>query len=687
MKSTPRERRLGQVKGKKHLTLGQKIVVMILALAVILCVTALAVTYRAYKNHTMELYEQQAQNTAAILASQLDPDALDRYYETGTVDEDYYAVQQLIFDVVESTGVEYLYVVRPHGTGVTFLFDSDMEMGESGDYLTGGYCALGTYIELEGAFAENMDRFLDGEEVEPIVAQDPSFGWLLTAMKPVLHENGAVAGYVMADMDMNGIIGEQKSFLVVCGSVLAVLTAAFTAIYLFLARRSLIQPIRQLTQAAQAYEGGSESTAFRGIKIRGSDELRSLADAFQMMLVEINLNNMEHQEVAVREQRLESELQLARALNVSLLPKDLPPREGGYPFEIRGRLEQGEELACCFYDYFLLEGERLCLLMGEVPGHGTPQVIYTVMAQATIKSQIRSGLSLTAALTAANQQLYEVGNGLSIQVLAGVLDGISGRFTYINAGQQPPLVMRSGEHYEWNRKRVYDPLGQNENVVYQAEELELRQGDRLLFHSQGLDRLRGGKGQAFAPEGLHLALNEKSIRLARLTDQLEHLSAAASAFTGRSKAAQGYALMALEYRRRDRAQAHCLLTPDGTGSEALTDFLRGQLESNGILGGAMARLLVLADELFALCCRRAPRDGRLMAECAIPPGERLVILRLRGDLGGISPLEELEDEAAEHAAAFIKKHCDRLLFEHTDSMDTATVVKRLVAGEQEEKLV
>lgn len=677
------------MKGKIHLTLGQKIVIMILALAVILCVTALAITYRAYKNHTMELYEQQAQNTAATLASQLEAEELDYYYETGTVDERYYEIQRFIFDLVDSTGVQYLYVVRPHDKGVTFLFDSDMEMGEGGDYLAGGYCALGTYIELEGDFAENMDRFLDGEKVAPIVAQDPSFGWLMTAMEPVLHENGAVAGYVMADMDMNGIIKEQKNFLIICGGLLAGLTTVLAAIYLVLARRNLIQPIRQLTQAAQEYEGGNDSLAFRRVKIRGNDELRSLADAFHMMLVEINLNNMEHQEVAVREQRLESELQLARALNVSLLPKALPPWEGGYPFEIQGCLEQGEELSCCFYDYFLLEGERLCLLIGEVPGHGTPQVIYTVMAQATIKSQIRSGLPLTAALTAANQQLYEVGNGLSIQVLAGVLDGISGRFTYINAGQRPPLLMRNGEHYEWSKERTYDPLGQNENVAYQAVELELRQGDRLLFHSQGLDQLRSRTGESFAPEGLQLALNEKSIRLADLANQLKYLSAAAGAFTGQPKAAQGYALMALEYRRRDRAQAHCLLTPDAAGSAALAAFLRGQLEANEIQGGQMARLLVLSDELFSLCCRRAPRDGRLMAECAIPPEDDLVILRLRGDLGGISPLEQLEDEAAEHAAAFIRKHCDRLLFEHTESMDTATVVKRLATEEREgrERLV
>ena len=65
-----------------------------------------------------------------------------------------------------------------------------------------------------------------------------------------------------------------------------------------------------------------------------------------------------------------------------------------------------------------------------------------------------------------------------------------------------------------------------------------------------------------------------------------------------------------------------------------------------------------------------------MAECAVPPGEGLILLRLRGDFGGVSPLERLE-EAAEHAAAFISANSDRTLFEHTESVDTVTAIKRL----------
>ena len=256
---------------------------------------------------------------------------------------------------------------------MTFLFDSDMETGENGDYASGGYCALGTYVDLVGEFAENLDLLLDGSEVAPIVQQDPSYGWLMTAMAPVCYEDGTMAGYVMADVSMNDVVQEQRQFLFYTGGLLAALTLGFAVVYLIIIRRSFIRPIRQLTQAALKYEGGEGVKVFRQVEIRSNDELRSLADAFRMMLVEINLNNMEQQELAVREQRMESELQLARQLNVSLLPKALPEREGGYPFEVQGYLEQTQELSCCFYDYFLLDGERLCLLLGEVPGHGRPR--------------------------------------------------------------------------------------------------------------------------------------------------------------------------------------------------------------------------------------------------------------------------------------------------------------------------
>ena len=178
------------MKGKLRLTLGKKIVIMIVAMAVTLCATALFVSYQTYQRRTTDFYTQLAHNAAATLASQLTPEELDHYYDTLEMDERYYEIQSFIMDLAASSSVEYLYVVRPHGVGVTFLFDSDMETGENGDYTSGGYCALGTYVDLVGEFADNLDNLLAGLPVEPIIQWDESYGWLMTAMVPVRHEDG-----------------------------------------------------------------------------------------------------------------------------------------------------------------------------------------------------------------------------------------------------------------------------------------------------------------------------------------------------------------------------------------------------------------------------------------------------------------------------------------------------------------
>ena len=243
--------------------------------------------------------------------------------------------------------------------------------------------------------------------------------------------------------------------------------------------------------------------------------------------------------------------------------------------------------------------------------------------------------------------------------------------------------MRGQDRYEWMRTLSYAPLGQSENVVYQAQELELCQGDRIFFHTRGLDEIEDGEGRPFARERLRRALNES--RSGALEKQLREVGDAGGAYADRLDQVGGYALLALEYRRRDRAQAHCLVTADGTGSRKLLEFLRGQLEANDIEGRSMAVLMVVAEELFALCCRQAGGQGRFMAECAVPAGERLVVLRLKGDTGGANPLERLDGEAARHAADFILQHCDRVLAEHEAGMDTITVVKRLEALAPEER--
>ena len=664
------------MKRKIRFGLGKKMLLMPLTISAILCAVVLFASYQNYRERTTELYQEKGDYVVRTLASQLDPEELEGYYTTGETDQRYGQIQDLIADLVENSGVERLYVVRPNGARVSFLFDSNVEAEEMGDNSAGDGCALGASTELSGELAQSLDRLLAGETVEPVARQDPALGWMMTAMAPVLHRNGDLAACVMADINMDHVVGAYRHFLFSVGGILLALAVVLTVIYLLVIRRMLIRPLRQLTEAALSYEGGESNKLFSRVKIHGNDELRTLADAFRMMVVEIEINNMEQKELALREQRLDSELQLANELNVSMLPKALPRREEGYPFSIRASIHQGHELACCFYDYFLLDRDRLCIVVGEVPGEGIPQVIYTAMAQATIKSQMRSGLPLSQAMTAAGRQLYEISDSISLNVLVGVLNGATGRFSCINAGQPRPLIMRSGDRYQWVKSLSSAPLGQSGNVVYQVLEMQLRQGDRLFFHTKGLDEIRNREDTPFGEEQLRLSLNRKESCQGDLEAQLQYIRDSGVAFARRPGDIKGYAMLGLEYRRRDRAQAHCLLTADAAGGETLLRFLREQMAENRIADRQAALLMVLADELFALCRRLAAPDSRFMAECAVPEEGNLVVLRLKGEMDGRNPLDQDGGEADRHAAEFLSKNCEQVLFERSNSMDIVTLVWR-----------
>ncbi len=128
---------------------------------------------------------------------------------------------------------------------------------------------------------------------------------------------------------MEPAVQAQRDFLLGTGVLLAVLAAVLIAAYMLVIRRSFIQPIRLLTKAAQDYEGGEDKSTFTKVKIKSHDELRTLSDAFRMMLVEIDLNNFEQKELAVREQKLEIELQLANELEQPHAPQGAAPAGAG----------------------------------------------------------------------------------------------------------------------------------------------------------------------------------------------------------------------------------------------------------------------------------------------------------------------------------------------------------------------
>ena len=541
------------MKRKVRWSLGKKLTGLIVTMCVVLGLLAAVVSYRTFSASMMEYYNQLGTNLVRTLASQLDADELDRYYETGEMDERYYEIQSFISDLVASNDVEYLYVVRPHG--VAFLFDSDMETGESGEYEDGGYCALGTYVDLVGGFADNLDRLLAGLDVEPIVQRDASYGWLMTAMTPVLHEDGTMAGYVMADISMNDVMNTRQTFLITLVGLLAAVAAVFLVTFLFILRRMVLHPIDLLTQATGDFIQSNEEELAAGTAtvnvppIRTGDEVELLADSFRKMEEDMISYIREFMKATAEKERIGAELNVATQIQADMLPRIFPAFPERQEFEVYATMNPAKEVGGDFYDFFLVDDDHLAVVIADVSGKGVPAALFMVIAKTLIKNHAQNRETPGEVFTQTNAQLCE-GNdaGLFVTAWMGVLEISTGKFVYVNAGHNPPLLKRAGGQYEWLKSRPGFVLAGMEGIRYRENTLELMPGDTLYLYTDGVTEATSSAQELYGEERLQAALNEASeLPVSQLLPRIKNCI---DTFVGDAEQFDDITMLGLQYHTR-----------------------------------------------------------------------------------------------------------------------------------------
>jgi len=538
----------------KHvrLSLGKKLTALVILMGVVLGAAAVLVSYRTFKDEMTKYYNKTGTSLARTLAIQLDPDDLDRYFETGETDDKYFEIQDYILDLVEANDVEYLYVVRPNGVGATFLFDSDMTPGEDDNYYAGGYCSIGTYVDLVGEFAERIPQLLAGEELEPIIQHDPAFGWLMTAMYPVRHADGTMAGYVMADIDMNDVVKTRQDYLMGLSVLLVGLTVVLLIVFLVFLRRTVVTPIDQLTVATGAFIENNKEELAAGTahvnvpEIRTGDEVEQLAKSFRKMQEDILNYIRDLMTMTAEKERISAELNVATQIQADMLPRIFPPFPERGEFDIYAIMNPAKEVGGDFYDFFLVDEDHLAIVIADVSGKGVPAALFMVIAKTLIKNHAQNKESPAGVFTNTNNQLCE-GNdaGLFVTSWMAVLTISTGELSYVNAGHNPPLLKRKNGEYEYLRSRPGFVLAGMEGVRYREGSITLEDGDRLFLYTDGVTEATNADKELFGEERLKAALD--SVGNAPIRDMLIFVKEQIDGFVGDAEQFDDITMLGIEY--------------------------------------------------------------------------------------------------------------------------------------------
>jgi serine phosphatase RsbU (regulator of sigma subunit) len=212
------------------------------------------------------------------------------------------------------------------------------------------------------------------------------------------------------------------------------------------------------------------------------------------------------------------ELELARDLQASLIPKQLPNAPG---FELGAHNEIANTVGGDIYDFVPLPDGRLSVLFGDASGHGMAAGLIMAVAHAAFRTQLDVDPSPSAMFATLNRILCRTGSPRAFFGCVYLLFERDGSFSATVAGHPPALrIGPDGAVRERIGKGAY-PLGIRPGLTWPIETGVLAPGEALFFHSDGLSEARNAEGAEFGDERIEAALRRGAgLPADRLSDSI-----------------------------------------------------------------------------------------------------------------------------------------------------------------------
>jgi serine phosphatase RsbU (regulator of sigma subunit) len=265
------------------------------------------------------------------------------------------------------------------------------------------------------------------------------------------------------------------------------------------------------------------------------------ADGTLLMMISLVLVNLLVLLEVAERLSLKGELEVAREIQLALLPR------GTYSLhdvEISGFTKPANTVGGDFYDVLPQPDGGIVLTLGDVAGKGSPAALLMALLLAAFRTLVEERLAPPALVARLNVQICRHSPASRfITLVYAVYDPPTGRLTYVNAGQNPPLIRRRDGRFE----RLHGTgiaLGLFEHSEYESVDTVLEPGDMLVFYSDGITEAEDPQGQPFEESGLELVIERHAAQAA--SELGAEVLAAVQAHATRTKFADDLTILVLK---------------------------------------------------------------------------------------------------------------------------------------------
>ncbi len=254
----------------------------------------------------------------------------------------------------------------------------------------------------------------------------------------------------------------------------------------------------------------------------------------------------ELKETTAAKERLESELQIARKIQMDMLPEGDIGGGDGDGYELAARLVPAREVGGDLYYHFTADG-RVAFLVGDVSGKGVPASLFMARTRTLFETIARSAGSVGKALAAVNGSLCRDNEaGMFVTVFAGVLDPSTGKLACASGGHDPPAVLPGdGTPPRFLEMEGGPLMGILDEAEFPTNHVELGPGDAIIITTDGVHEARDIEGGFYSEERLLETLS--GLGRAKAADISARVMKSVKEYAGEAPQSDDITVMTLKY--------------------------------------------------------------------------------------------------------------------------------------------
>ena len=289
-----------------------------------------------------------------------------------------------------------------------------------------------------------------------------------------------------------------------------------------------------------------------------------------LLMIRSSRNMRELGEITAVKERMENELEIARGIQMSMIPKIFPPYPERSDIDIYASIVPAKEVGGDLFDFFIAD-EKLYFCIGDVSGKGVPASLVMAVTRSLFRTLAAHEKSPGRIVTAMNESMSDMNEStMFVTFFCGVLDLKSGHLRYCNAGHNAPVFLNTTKSLLPVVSNV--PLGIVPGAAFQEQETDLRYNDALFLYTDGITEAENTSHELFGEERMLNALSD----LKGSKAHLEEMQKALTGFVGIAPQSDDITMLFIHYLNEvtpDTTEHHLLIHNDIQQIPQLADFV------------------------------------------------------------------------------------------------------------------